>query len=155
MKKILITTGLALTLILTTGCAPKGYNSSSVGQNMIVKAGVVQSIKQVAINSKGVGNGIGIVLGAAAGGAAANHYIGGGTGKVIATAAGAVAGGTLGGMAGDAIDTNYGLEISVKLSNGGIVGTVLRQNQSTSPLAVGQAVNVFFSRGKISNISPR
>jgi len=154
MKKLLITTGLTLSLMLVTGCAPKGISNAQVGQQMIVKPGVVQSVQVVTLNTNGVGNALGGVLGAVAGAAAGNH-VGGGTGKVIATAAGGIAGGVIGGMAGDSMDTNYGQQISVKLDNGQTVGTVLRLNGATPKVAVGQAVNVFYSGGKISNITAR
>ena len=155
MKKLLTTTGLTLSLILaTTGCAPKGISNAQVGQQMTVKTGVVQSVQVVTLNTNGVGNALGGVLGAAAG-AAVGQHVGGGTGRVIATAAGGVAGGVIGGMAGDSMDTNYGQQIAVKLDNGQTVGTVLRLNGATHQLAVGQAVNVFYSGGQISNITAR
>jgi outer membrane lipoprotein SlyB len=154
MKKILITTGLTLSLMMLSGCAPKGINSAQVGQQMIVKPGVVQSVQIVTLNTEGVGNALGGVLGAVAG-AAAGNQVGGGTGRAVATAAGAVAGGVLGGMAGDSMDTNYGQQIAVKLDNGETVGTVLRLNGATAQVSVGQAVNVFYTGGKISNITAR
>jgi len=154
MKRLLVTTGLTLSLMLVTGCAPKGINSAQVGQQMTVKPGVVQSVQVVTLNTNGVGNALGGVLGAVAGAAAGSHA-GGGTGKVIATAVGGVAGGVLGGMAGDAMDTNYGQQIAVKLDNGQTVGTVLRLNGATPQVAVGQAVNVFYTGGQISNITAR
>ncbi len=154
MKKILINTGITLSLLLATGCAPKGISNSQVGRSMNVKQGVVQSVQVVTLNTSGNGNALGAIVGAAAG-AAAGRHVGGGTGRVIATAAGGVAGGVIGGMAGDAMDTSYGQQIAVKLNNGRVVGTVLRLNGATQQLAVGQAVNVFYSGGRISNITAR
>ena len=155
MRNILISSGLALVLLLSTGCAPRGIQQSNVGQQMNVEPGIVQSVKQVVINNKGVGNTIGGVLGAVAGGIGGNH-VGGGTGNTIATIAGTALGGVLGGMAGDKMDTNYGMEVVVKLNSGRSIGTVLPLNEATTPLGVGQAVNVFMSNnGTISNISPR
>ena len=154
MKKILIASTLALLVVLGTGCAPRGYAKSDVNRAMKIRPGVITSIKQVEINNNGVGNGIGVVLGTATGGVLGNK-VGGGTGKVLATAAGAVAGGVIGGMAGNSMDARYGLEVVVKLNSGQTVGTVLPINGATSPLSAGQAVNVFYSRGRISNISPR
>ncbi len=154
MKKILIGSGVALILMLSTGCSPRGIAQSQVNQSMIVKSGVVSAIKQVEINNNGVGNGIGMVLGTATGGVLGNR-VGGGTGKVLATAVGAVAGGVVGGMVGDNMDARYGVEVVVKLENGASVGTVLRSNGALSQLSVGQAVNVMYSGGKIVNISPR
>jgi|GEM_PF-1055779 len=154
MKKILISSALAVTLITTVGCAPRGYETATVGQQMTVEPGVVQSVKTVVINSQGVGNTLGGIVGAVAGGAAGNQ-VGGGTGKTVATVLGTAVGAALGGTVGDQIDTNYGQEVVVKLNSGRTVATVLRINESTPALGVGQAVNVFFSGGKISNISAR
>ena len=153
MKKILISLALALIFILTVGCAPRGYAQSNVNQAMIVEEGVITSIKRVEINNDGVGNGLGIVLGTVAGGVLGNK-VGGGTGKAIATASGAVAGGVLGGLAGNQMDARYGVEVVVKLNNGKTVATVLPANGTLSSLGKGQAVNVLYSNGRISNISP-
>jgi outer membrane lipoprotein SlyB len=155
MKKVIISSMLGLTLMVTSGCAPRGYAQSNVNQAMRVEPGVITSIKQVAINNNGVGNGLGTVLGAATG-AVLGDKVGGGTGKYIATAVGAVAGGVAGGMAGDQLDSRYGVEVVVKLNNGQTVATVLPQNESLSVLGAGQAVNVLYTAdGKIANISPR
>lgn len=154
MKRILVSTSLVLALMLTTGCAPKGYDQSTVGQNMTVEPGVVQSVRQVSMENNGVGNTLGGIVGSVAGSAAGSH-VGGGTGQIVATVLGAALGGVAGGTIGDQMDTNYGQEVIVKLNNGQTVATVLRINGATEQLSVGQAVNVFLSAGKISNISPR
>ena len=152
MKKILISSMVCLTLIATTGCAPRGHAQSNVNQAMKVEPGIITSIKQVEINNDGVGNGLGAVLGTVAGGILGNK-VGGGTGKLLATAA--VAGGVVSGMAGNAMDARYGVEVVVKLTNGQTVASVLPENGALSTLAAGQAVNVLYSNGQISNISPR
>ncbi len=154
MKKIVISSALVLTVILSSGCAPKGYAQSTVGQNMSVEPGVVQSVKQVVIDGNGVGNTMGGIVGTVAGGAA-GAQVGGGTGQVVASVLGAAIGGALGGTVGDKIDTNYGQEVIVRLNNGKTVATVLRINETTPALRAGQAVNVFSSGGHISNISAR
>ena len=154
MKNFLIGSGIALTLIMTTGCVPKGYDTATVGQQMTVEAGTVQSVKRVALNNQGVGNTLGGIVGAVAGGAAGNQ-VGGGSGQVVATVLGTAVGGVIGGMAGDNMDTNYGQEIIVQLNNGKTVATVLRINGATAELSSGEAVNVFFSGSTISNISRR
>jgi len=152
MKTILISSALAVTLMMTTGCAPKGYEQSTVGQSMTVDPGVVQSVKKVVVNSNGVGNTLGGIVGSVAGGSAGSHA-GGGTGQVVASVLGAALGGVLGGSLGNEMDTNYGQEVIVKLNNGKTVATVLRINETTPALSPGQAVNVFRSGGKISNIT--
>ena len=154
MKKILITSALSFTLLITAGCAPRGYAQYDVNQAMVVESGVITSIKQVEINNDGVGNGLGVALGTVAGGVVGNK-VGGGTGNAIATAAGAIAGGVLGGFMGNTIDARYAVEVVVKQDNGQTVATVLPVNGSLSPLGKGQAVNVIYSGGKITNVSPR
>jgi len=154
MKKVLISIGTALTLMLVSGCAPKGYAQSTVGANMTVQPGVVQSVRQVAMENQGVGNVLGGIVGTVAG-SAAGAEVGGGTGKTVATVLGAAVGGVVGGMAGDQMDTDYGQEVVVRLNNGQTAATVLRINGATQALQVGQAVNVFYSGGRIANISPR
>lgn len=154
MKKLLFGISTALTLLLFSGCAPKGYAQSSVGQNMTVQPGVVQSVRQVTMENNGVGNVLGGIVGTVAG-SAAGAKVGGGSGQVVATVLGGALGSVVGGMAGDNLDTDYGQEIIVRLNNGQTAATVLRINGQTQALQAGQAVNVFYSGGTIANISPR
>ena len=154
MKKILISSALALSMIIVAGCAPKGYAQSKVGQNMQVESGVVQSVKQVVIDGNGIGNTLGGIVGTVAG-TAAGRQVGGGSGQVVASVLGAALGSVVGGSIGNEMDTNYGQEVVVRLNNGKTVATVLRINQTSPMLTPGQAVNVFISAGTISNISPR
>lgn len=154
MKKTLIITSLLVVTLFSTGCAPKGYARSSIGQNMQVEPGIVQSVKQVVIDSQGTGNTLGGVVGSIAG-AAAGAQVGGGTGQIVASVLGAALGSVAGGTIGNELDTNYGQEVVVRLNNGRTVATVLRINESTPALMPGQAVNVFTSGGQISNISAR
>ena len=156
MRKVLISSMLiSLTILTTTGCAPKGYAQSTIGETMTVEPGVVQSVRQVQVNNNGVGNTLGSVVGAVAGGAAGNQ-VGGGTGQVVASVAGAALGSVIGGIAGDNMDNQYGQEIVVKLDSGKTVATVLRVNGAAAMVQPGQAVNVFFSStGGINNIVPR
>ena len=154
MKKILLIASLIIATLLSTGCSSRGYAQSSVGQNMQVEPGFVQSVKKVIIDSRGTGNALGGIVGSVAG-AAAGAHVGGGTGKIVASVLGATLGSVAGGTIGNQLDTNYGQEVIVKLNNGRTVATVLRINESTPALIPGQAVNVFTSGGKISNISAR
>ena len=156
MKKVLISSiFLSMVLLSTTGCAPKGYAQSTVGEAMTVEPGVVQSVRQVQVNNNGVGNTLGGVVGAVAGGVAGST-VGGGAGQAVATVAGTAIGSVIGGMAGDNMDNQYGQEIVVKLNNGRTIATVLRVNGASAMLRPGQAVNVFLSNtGSISNIVPR
>ena len=154
MKKILISIALALSMIVGTGCAPKGYSRATVGQTMQVEPGIVQSVRQVVIDGDGVGNTLGGIVGTVAGGAA-GRQVGGGSGQVVASVLGAAIGSVVGGSVGDELDTNYGQQVIVKLNSGRTLATVLPINKTTPLLSPGQAVNVFMSGGTISNISPR
>jgi outer membrane lipoprotein SlyB len=156
MKRVLIGSMLIIiSLLSTTGCAPKGYAQSTVGASLSVEPGVVQSVRQIQVNNNGVGNTLGGIVGTVAGGAASSH-VGGGTGQAVATVAGSVLGGVLGGMAGNSMDNQIGQEIVVKLNSGKTVATVLRVNGASAMVQPGQAVNVFFdNRGGISNIVPQ
>jgi len=154
MKIFVTSTSLALLLVLSTGCSPKGYAKSAVGQNMTVQPGVVQSVRQVVMENNGVGNALGGIVGTVAG-TAAGAKVGGGSGQIVATVLGGALGSVVGGMAGNEMDTDYGQEVIVKLNNGQTAATVLRINGQTQALQAGQAVNVFYSAGGIANISPR
>ena len=152
MKLILISSILAMTVLFSTGCSPKGHAPSTVGQNMTVEKGVVQSVKKVEMDTVGVGNVLGGIVGSVAGGSAGAH-VGGGTGQIVASVLGVAVGSVLGGTVGDKIDTDYGQEVIVKLNNGKTIATILRIDGATAELHVGESVNVFMSGGKISNIS--
>jgi len=155
MKKLLLIQSLLVgTIIVVGGCAPRGYSKATVGENMRVEYGVVESVKQVIVDNDKVGNTVGALVGTLAGGVAGSH-VGGGKGKVVATTVGAALGGALGGTIGNEMDTNYGQEVVVKLNDGQRVATVLRVNESSPFLSPGQAVNVFYSNGRVSNISVR
>ena len=144
MNKTLIIASLIIATLFSTGCVSRGYARSSIGQNMQVEPGIVQSVNKVIIDSQGTGNALGGLIGSLAGAAAGGH-VGGGTGQVVASVLGAALGSVAGGTIGNELDTNYGQEVVVKLNNGRTVATVLRINESTPALMPGQAVNVFTS----------
>ncbi len=154
MKQLIVSFLVMVLSLMVIGCAPRGYAPSSVGQSMRVEPGVVESVREVTLDNNGVGNTIGGIVGSVAG-AAAGAQVGGGTGRVVATVFGTAIGGVAGGTVGDRLDTDYGQEVVVRLNSGRTVATVLRINGATQALRPGEAVNVFFSGNRISNISPR
>ncbi len=94
------------------------YSRAETGRLSSVAEGIIISIKPVRLSgSKGMGSGVGALLGAAAGAGAVGHHD-------SDRAAGAVIGGLLGAMAGSAIEENStestGFEFLVKLSTGQI-----------------------------------
>lgn len=118
-----------------TGCAAPiaGNNSyqsyeSGVAQN--VQYGMVESVRPVWLDkgSSGVGVGAGALLGGIAG-----STIGHGWGSAAAGLAGAVAGG----IAGQAVERNnaqtQGIEITVRLQNGGIIAVTQPADEQFYP----------------------
>lgn len=107
-------------LALIGGCASTSsgsvYSGGQARQEQTVRMGVVESVRQVAI--EGSKSGVGTIAGGAIGGVAGSNIGGGNRGSAVGTILGAVAGG----IAGDAIERGttkkQGLEITVKLDNG-------------------------------------
>ena len=120
------------------------YSSTETGQLSSVLEGNIVAIKQVQLSgSKGMGSGIGTVLGAVAGVSAVGS-------NDSDQAAGAIVGGLLGAMAGKAIEenatTDTGFEFLVKLSNGAIKAFVQKSKQG---LRVGDQVYILYGNGTV------
>ncbi|GEM_PF-1801847 len=102
MKKSIITSLLALSLVLVPSCANLGtlsqVNANEIGSVAQVISGTVVSARTVradaAASDKNLGTGLGAAIGAGSG-----ALLGGGTGKVVST----VGFGVLGAMAGRGI----------------------------------------------------
>jgi outer membrane lipoprotein SlyB len=122
MHRILL---IALAAITLTGCAGSksgsAYTRDQARQEMIVRTGVVESVREVQI--EGTKSGVGTAAGAVVGGVGGSN-IGGGKGQIV----GAVVGAVVGGMAGAAIEEGVtkktGLEITVRLDNGQLTAVV-------------------------------
>ena len=98
--------------------------------------GTVSSVQ--AYQVKGSGRGVGMAIGAVAGGLLGNQ-IGGGSGKKVATVAGAVGGGYAGNEIEKRRNSTTHYEVVVQMDSGGSVSL----NYTTAPgLAVGQKVRV-------------
>ncbi|MCP5268556.1 MAG: glycine zipper 2TM domain-containing protein [Zoogloeaceae bacterium] len=116
---------LLLAAVALSGCASSksgsAYTRDQTRQEMIVRTGVVESVREVQI--EGTKSGVGTAAGAVAGGVGGSH-IGGGKGQIV----GAVVGAVVGGMAGAAIEEGVtkktGLEITVRLDNGTLTAIV-------------------------------
>lgn len=127
-------TALTLAGLLAAGCAaPRGgadYRGYETRQAQTVQFGVVESIRNVRIQSQdsGVGATSGAVLGGLAG-----STVGGGRGSI----AGAVAGAVVGGIAGSAIERDanqqQGIEITVKLEGGKLIAVVQGADENFRP----------------------
>lgn len=156
MKKILISSVLALTLLSVTGCSTDGLvaPTSEVGKQLVIEEGVVKSVKEVALPSTGMGSTIGGMLGAVAGGVTGSQ-VGAGIGESVATVAGTVVGGVVGNKVGETATANKGQAVVVRLTSGKTVSTTLKIDEETPLLTVNQEVNVFFSGETISNVLAR
>ena len=123
-----------LTALTLTACASSRsgdvYTREQARQEMIVRTGVVESVREVQM--EGTKSGVGTIAGAAIGGVAGSH-IGGGDGQIV----GAIFGAVLGGMAGSAIEENTtkknALEITIKLDGGQLISVVQEVGESFLP----------------------
>ena len=131
------TTTLILSLftaLTLTACASSRsgdvYTREQARQEMIVRTGVVESVREVQM--EGTNSGVGPIAGAAIGGVAGSH-VGGGSGQIV----GAIFGAVLGGMAGSAIEENTtkknALEITIKLDGGQLISVVQEIGESFLP----------------------
>ena len=123
-----------LTALTLTACASSRsgdvYTREQARQEMIVRTGVVESVREVQM--EGTNSGVGTIAGAAIGGVAGSH-VGGGSGQIV----GAIFGAVLGGMAGSAIEENTtkknALEITIKLDGGQLISVVQEIGESFLP----------------------
>lgn len=118
-KTILNASVLALTLMMsacsTTNTSGSVYNAGQTQNEMSVRMGVVESVRDVTIQKES--SGVGTVAGAALGGLAGSS-VGGGRGSVATGIAGAVIGGIIGQNIEGNSGTKRGVEITVRLDNG-------------------------------------
>ena len=123
-----------LTALTLTACASSRsgdvYTREQARQEMIVRTGVIESVREVQM--EGTNSGVGTIAGAAIGGVAGSH-VGGGSGQIV----GAIFGAVLGGMAGSAIEENTtkknALEITIKLDGGQLISVVQEVGESFLP----------------------
>lgn len=109
-------TSLAL---LAGGCASSNsggaYSRNQTRQEMTVRMGVVESVREVQI--EGTKTPIGSAAGAVVGGIAGGN-LGNGRGSAVGSVLGAVVGGVAGAAAEEGITRRTGVEITVRLDNG-------------------------------------
>jgi outer membrane lipoprotein SlyB len=146
MKKFLtslaVVTAVAFT---TTGCAEKALPASRAGAISQGYSGVIKAIENTQIQGDGQLTSIGGMI---AGGIAGNQ-VGGGSGQDLATMAGAMIGSVLGQKA----DVRPAKRVTVALSDGRVITTVLPVN-ANNPLnfSVGSAVTVYITNGRVTEI---
>lgn len=136
---------ILLTALILTACASSKsgdvYTRDQARQEMVVRTGVVESVRQVTM--EGTKSGAGTFAGAAVGGVAGSN-VGGGKGQII----GAIAGAVLGGLAGNAIEEQAtkknALEITVRLDGGQMIAVVQEMGEVFHP---NERVRVLSGRG--------
>ncbi len=146
---------ITILMFSLTACAPKigPYDASadSAGRLQSVQHGVVTAVHQVVVNNDGsIGSTVGTVGGAIAGALIGNLF-GGGTGNTLATIGGGLAGAAGGYYAGQAVQTQTGYQIEVRLNDGRLV-SVIQGDEYT--FGLGQAVSVIGS-GTDFRVVPR
>ncbi|MDQ5879680.1 MAG: outer rane lipoprotein SlyB [Pseudomonadota bacterium] len=122
MHRILL---IALVAITLAGCASSksgsAYTRDQARQEMIVRTGVVESVREVQL--EGTKSGVGAAAGAVAGGVGGSH-MGGGSGQIVGAVVGAVIGGIAGAAIEEGVTKKAALEITVRLDNGQLTAVV-------------------------------
>lgn len=115
----------ALAVLVLSGCASSRssdvYTRDQARQEMTVRLGVVESVREVTM--EGTRSGVGSMAGAAIGGVAGSN-LGGGKGHIVGAIIGAVAGGIAGHAIEEGATRKPALEISVRLDSGQTIAVV-------------------------------
>ena len=143
--KLPLVVALVLAGSVLVGCADSRsgsvYSRDQARQELLVRQGIVESVREVAL--EGSKSGTGIVAGAAVGGVAGSN-IGGGKGQIVGAILGAVAGGLAGAAIEEGATRKMGLEITVRLENGQLVAVVQEGDERFLP---GERVRLLSGRG--------
>ncbi len=111
--------------VIAAGCASgrggADYTRNQARQEMVVRQGVVESVRSVRI--EGTKTPIGAGAGAVVGGVAGSG-VGGGRGSTIGAVVGAVAGGLAGSAVEESVTRSEGVEITVRLDSGRLLAIV-------------------------------
>ncbi len=138
--------GVVAVSALISGCASTTsgsvYSSSQAGREQTVRLGVVESVRQVTIESPR--SGVGTLAGGAIGGVAGSNIGGGNRGSAVGTILGAVAGGLAGNAIEEGATKKPGLEITVKLDNGELRAITQDADESFRP---GERVRLLSGNG--------
>jgi outer membrane lipoprotein SlyB len=117
------------------------YSRSQTRGEMLVRMGIVESVRTVTI--EGTQSGAGVVAGGALGGLAGSN-VGQGSGAT----AGAIVGAVLGGLAGQAIEEQgskkAGVEITIRLDSGQIIAVTQEADEQFHP---GERVRILSGDG--------
>jgi outer membrane lipoprotein SlyB len=148
----LIKLGVAVAVVAAmAGCATYSnsgavYSAGQTQREQIVRFGVIESVRQVAIQRPQ--SGVGTLAGAGVGGVAGSA-VGGGRGSVVGAIVGAVAGGVAGNAIENSANTRPGYELTVRLDNGEMRAIV---QEADEPFQPGERVRIL-SRGGVSRVT--
>lgn len=139
MKKIALV-GIVFSSLSLVGCMSSPYSGNVYSGSQAKTAqsviyGTVVSTRPVKISNEASAVSVGSVSGAVLGGFAGNT-IGGGSGRLLATAGGAI----LGGLAGSAVEKGVTTENAVEI--------VVRVDGTNENVAVVQSADTYFSIGQ-------
>ncbi len=135
------------TVVLLAGCAAPGlgggnYTRAQVRGEQTVRLGVVENVRDVAIDARDTGTGT--LAGAAIGGLAGSTLGGGHK----ANAAGSIAGAVIGGIIGSAVEKDAndrkGVEVTVRLEGGKLIAVTQEKDEE---FRVGDKVRILSGQG--------
>lgn len=116
---------IAVAVVALAGCASSksgsAYTRDQARQEMVVRMGVVESVREVQL--EGTKSGVGTAAGAVVGGVGGSN-IGGGKGQIVGAVVGAVVGGLAGSAIEEGVTKKSALEITVRLDNGQLTAVV-------------------------------
>jgi outer membrane lipoprotein SlyB len=147
MKSPRILAALLVALLAVGGCASSrsgdAYYRGQTRQEMTVRMGVVESVREVTM--EGTNSGVGGTAGAVVGGVAGSS-VGGGKGQIV----GAVLGAVIGGVAGSAMEQGttkkQAMEITIRLDSGTMIAVV--QEGDAREFRAGDRVRVLSGGGE-------
>lgn len=129
------------------GCASSRsgdvYSRNQARQEMTVRMGVVESVREVTL--EGTRTGVGSAGGAVVGGVAGSG-VGGGRGQVVGAVVGAVLGGVVGNKLEESGTRAQGMEITVRLDSGTMISIV--QEGDPREFKAGDRVRVLSGGGE-------
>lgn len=137
----------ALAALMLAGCASSKsgsvYSRDQARQEMTVRLGVVESVREVTM--EGTKSGVGTASGAVIGGVAGSN-VGRGKGAIVGTVLGAVVGGIAGHAVEEGVTKKQAMEITVRLDSGQMVAIV--QEGDPAEFRAGDQVRVLSGRGE-------
>ena len=132
---------------MLAGCAAPGlgggnYNRAQVRGEQTVRLGVVENVRDVAIDARDTGTGT--LAGAAIGGIAGSTLGGGHKANAAGTIAGAVIGGIIGSAVEKDANDRKGVEVTVRLEGGKLIAVTQEKDEE---FRVGDKVRILSGQG--------